>query len=43
MTDTEAEKQTALSDCHKCKYAGECKLLEEWIRQTKMVCKMGVK
>ena len=46
MPDTEAEKQTGLNDCHKCKYKDECELLKEWIEQaikSNLYCKLGVK
>lgn len=46
MPDTEAEKQTGLNDCHKCKYQAECELLKKWIKEaldSSYYCKLGVK
>jgi len=39
MPDTEAEKQTGLKDCRKCKYSAECELLKTW----ELKCRLGVK
>jgi hypothetical protein len=43
MPDTEAEKQTGLNDCYKCKYKDTCELFKEWQRVGALFCKLGVK
>jgi hypothetical protein len=43
MPDTEAEKQTGINDCNKCKYKDTCGLFVEWTRLSKISCTMGVK
>lgn len=44
--DTEAEKQTGLNDCNKCKYSGECLLLIKMKKEAlenSYKCLLGVK